>query len=334
MEMTSWPAVQPGPAAELSVDDSASRVAPPVMPGTSSVDAERGQRPVPRPRTATDEPAADGARPGLDITAVLPYAGSAASKRTRSLRAWMVTAPVDLAALLAPLLLTDRYWRGTLFAAGLTVTMFAAGGLYRGRRHLSILDELPTLCGRLLASAGIVAAIAAMRHGSVEYVEGFMRGVVFSAGLVLLGRAVTRRAVVFARRRRWVEHNTIVLGSGPISVELARLLRRNPRYGLRFVGCVDSRHRSGPGSAPVIGKLEDLEDRIMLTECDVLIIGDPDCPEPALMELLSRPASAGCDLWAVQRLWGSRSPAECPTTSARSPSCRSVTPRCPGHAGW
>ncbi len=47
-------------------------------------------------------------------TAVLPYVGSPASTRTRRLRAWMVTAPVDLAALLAPLLWTIQYWRGTL----------------------------------------------------------------------------------------------------------------------------------------------------------------------------------------------------------------------------
>ncbi|MGI5150288.1 sugar transferase [Plantactinospora sp. CA-294935] len=308
--MTSWPAVQPGAAMESALSHDVGRLAPPTVEQSRPVD-ESDQRVLPRPRAA-EQAVTERAGPGLDTTAVLPYAGSATSKRTRSLRAWMVTAPVDLVALLTPLLLTDRYWRGTLFTAALTVTIFAAGGLYRGRRHVSILDELPTLCGRLLASAGTVAIIAATRHGSVEYVAGFMRGVALSAGLVLVGRTITRRAVVLARQRRWVEHNAIIIGSGPISLELARLLRRNPRYGLRFAGCVDSTHRHLPGAAPLIGTLEDLEQRIALTECDVLIIADPECPEPALMELLSRPASARCDLWAVQRLWGSRSPGGMP----------------------
>ena len=129
---------------------------------------------------------------GRATTAVLPYVGSAASSRTRWLRAWMLTAPVDLAALLAPLLVTDRYWRGTLFAAALTVVIFAAGGLYRPRRHVSILDELPSLCGRLLASAGIVAIIAAMRHDSVDYVvRASCAAVALSAALVIVGRVVT-----------------------------------------------------------------------------------------------------------------------------------------------
>ncbi len=57
---------------------------------------------------------------------------------------------------------------------------------------------------------------------------------------MLAGRVVTRSLIVLARRRRWVEHNTIIVGGGPTAVELARLLRRYPRYGLRFAGCVDS----------------------------------------------------------------------------------------------
>jgi exopolysaccharide biosynthesis polyprenyl glycosylphosphotransferase len=224
----------------------------------------------------------------------------------------MITAPVDLAALLAPLALTDRYWRGTLFTAALTICIFAAGGLYRPRRHMSFLDELPSLCGRLLASAAIVAIIAAMRHESVPYVSGFMRGVAFSAGLVLVGRAVTRAVVLLARKHRWVEQNAVILGSGPVAVELARLLRRYPQYGLRFVGCVDAgrdgaRRHGDVNSPPLLSSLDELEETLAITECGVIIIADPDCPESRLMEILRRPACASRDLWVVPRLWGSRS---------------------------
>ncbi|WFE34044.1 sugar transferase [Micromonospora sp. WMMD975] len=243
----------------------------------------------------------------MDTTTVLPYAGSRASTRTRRLRAWMVTAPIDVAALLAPLLLAQTYWRGTLVNAALTVGFFATGGLYRPRRHISILDELPSLGGRLLASGAVVAIIAALRHDSVLYVSGFMRGVALSAGLVVVGRAVNTRIVLLARRRRWVEHNAIVVGGGPIGGELARLLRRYPQYGLRFVGAVDVPSRQKPGSLPLIGTLADVEKLVTVVECEVLVIADPDCSESELMEALLRPASSRCDLWAVPRLWGSRS---------------------------
>ncbi|MEV4488552.1 sugar transferase [Micromonospora coxensis] len=219
----------------------------------------------------------------------------------------MLVLPVDLAALLAPLLLSQSYWRGTLANAALTVAVFATGGLYRARRHLSILDELPSLGGRLLASGAVVAIIAAERHDSVPYVSGFMHGVALSAGLVIVGRACTRKFALVARKRRWLEHNAIIVGGGPVGVELARLLRRYPQYGLRFVGCVDAPSRQDAGGLPLIGTLNDLEQLVQLVECEVLIIADPDCPDGTVMEFLLRPASARCDLWAVPRLWGSRS---------------------------
>ncbi|MFI7211914.1 sugar transferase [Micromonospora maritima] len=243
----------------------------------------------------------------MDTTTVLPYAGSRASTRTRRLRAWMVTAPIDVAALLAPLLLTQDYWRGTLSNAALTVGLLATGGLYRPRRHISILDELPSLGGRLLAAGAVVAIIAALRHDSVVYLGGFMRGLALSAGLVVVGRAVNSRIVLLARRRRWVEHNAIVVGGGPIGAELARLLRRYPQYGLRFVGAVDAPSRPRLGALPLIGTIDDVEKLVTMVECEVLVIADPDCSESDLMEALLRPASSRCDLWAVPRLWGSRS---------------------------
>ncbi|MFI1192426.1 sugar transferase [Micromonospora sp. NPDC020750] len=301
--MSSQPAVSREVAAAAHADGG-----PP--PAGASPVAREGTDAEPSPsgaRSGASRPAdtAPG-RPGLDTTAVLPYAGSQASRRTRRLRAWMITGPADLAGLLAPLLLTTRFWRGTLVMAALTVTVFAVGGLYRARRHTSLLDELPSLTGRLLACGAVVAIIAAIRHDSADDAAGFMRGVGVSAGLVIVSRAVTRSLAGMARRRRWVEHNAIVIGSGPVAAELARMLRRYPRYGLRFVGCVDAAGAHAPGRLPVIGTLDDLERMVELVECEVLIIADPSCPEPALMELLRRPASSGCDLWAVPRLWGSR----------------------------
>ncbi|TDB80478.1 sugar transferase [Micromonospora sp. KC721] len=268
---------------------------------------DAGLRPGhPAARLAADPPAAER-QSGMDTTAVLPYAGSRASRRTRRLRAWMMAAPLDVVALLAPLLVSQNYWRGTLVNAALTVAFFAAGGLYRPRRHVGFLDELPSLGGRLLASGAVVAIIAAERHDSVQYVSGFMHGVALSAGLVIVGRAFSRTVLLVARKRRWVEHNAIIIGSGPIAVELARLLRRYPQYGLRFVGCVDTTTRPGTAALPLIGTLADLARLTRVLDCEVLIIADPDCPESSLMDILLQPTTARCDLWAVPRLWGSRS---------------------------
>ncbi|MFC0533241.1 sugar transferase [Phytohabitans kaempferiae] len=271
-----------------------------------------GQLTIPRPRQVDGETGSVERPVRPASTAVLPYVGSAASKRTRGLRAWMITAPVDLVAMLAPLLVSTQYWRGSLFLAGLTVAIFAAGGLYHARRHVSILDELPSLCGRLLASAAIVAIIAALRHESVEYVSGFMRMVALAAGLVIVGRIITRSATVLARKRRWVEHNAIIIGAGPVGVELARLLRRYPGYGLRFTGLIDDDAPSESGAPPLLGGIDDLDKMIAMVEVDVLILADAGAPEATLMEVLRRPECARCDLWVVPRLWGSHAQGRLP----------------------
>ena len=259
---------------------------------------------VPRPRQPQDAPSAV-----TGATVVLPYVSSRAAARTRRLRAWMLTAPVDLSALLAPLLIIDGYWRASLSAAALTMVLFASGGFYRARRHLSLLDELPGLCGRVLAAAAVVAVIAAARHASVGYGADFMRGVGISAALVVAGRAATRAVVLVARRRRWVERTAIVLGSGPVAVELARLLRRYPQYGLRFAGLVDV--ASSP-RGPLLGTLDRLGELVALVHCDVLVVADPDCTEATLMETVRQPECAGCEVWLVPRLWGSASQSGAP----------------------
>jgi exopolysaccharide biosynthesis polyprenyl glycosylphosphotransferase len=272
---------------------------PATEPGaTSGGDAEACAVPGTEPSRGIPSPRKAGA------TVVLPYVGSPTAHRTRALRAWMLTMPVDLAAFLAPLIWNQTYWKGVLVAGCVTVVAFAVGGLYSGRRHISFLDELPSLCVRLLASAAIVAIIAAERHDSVAYVGAFLRVIAMSSVVVLVGRAVTRHAILVARRRRWVEHSAVVLGGGPVAIELARLLRRYPEYGLRFAGFVDvpSAAHDRTESTPLIGELDDLEEMIRLVECDVIIIADIECPDSTLLEVARLPGIGACDLWIVPRL--------------------------------
>jgi len=289
----SWSWWEPPGKSQLTVDPRQPAVG---LNGTNGTSPNRSN--------GTAAPGDTGRPENMVTTAVLPYVGSAISERTRFLRSWMLTLPVDFAAMLAPLLVTIHYWKGTIFTAVLTVAIFATGGLYRGRRHLSILDELPSLFGRLFASAAIVAIVAAQRHDSIAYAGGFMQTVAISAGLVIVGRTAAGKAMLLARRKRWVEHGAIIIGGGPVATDLAWLLRRYPQYGLRFVGFVDvtTPAHLGGEHQPLIGHLDDLEATIRATGCDALIVADIDCPESRLLELIRQPACMRCEIWIVPRL--------------------------------
>jgi exopolysaccharide biosynthesis polyprenyl glycosylphosphotransferase len=236
-------------------------------------------------------------------TVVLPYLGSSTARKTRSLRVWMMALPIDLVGFSLPALWYLEHWKSIIVTAGLAAAMFAVGGLYRARRHLSFLDDLPTLIGRMLVAAALVSIIVAERH-TTDDVASFLRTVAVSALLVLLGRSVTYGAVRLARRRRWVEHSAIILGGGPVAIELARLLRRYPQYGLRFAGFVDVETTAHElkESTPLIGRLDDLDEIAKMVDCDVIIIADIECPEASLLPMVRSDLLADFDMWMVPRL--------------------------------
>jgi len=217
----------------------------------------------------------------------------------------MLALPLDVVSMLLPLLWMDDHWKGTIFTAALTVAILGAGGLYRSRRHLSFLDELPAVLGRVLTSAAIVAVIFSMRHNPATYLGEFMRTVAVAGAFLLISRATTRWLINMARGRRWVEHGAVIVGGGPVAAELARLLRHYPRYGLRVAGFVDdesTQHRTRD-LMPWMGTVEDLETMIASTQAKVIIIADtPAQSEDKLVELVRRPVAMTCDLLVVPRL--------------------------------
>src|SRR5688572_3051045 len=66
------------------------------------------------------------------------------------IRAWMVLLPVDAALLLAPALWISHQLLPQAAYAALGLLFITGGERFRAKLHLSILDELPSLLGRLL----------------------------------------------------------------------------------------------------------------------------------------------------------------------------------------
>src|SRR5690242_15856251 len=153
-------------------------------------------------------------------------------------RAWMVVLPVDAVLLAAPAIWAPQQWRAHVAMTALGVVLLTGGSRYRARLHLSVLDELPTLLGRLLTAAAIVATVIALRHEQ-DSVTTFLVNAAAAIGLVLVGRTGTTCLAAAGRRRRVIQHRTVLIGGGGLAAELTEILRRHPRYGLSVVGFVD-----------------------------------------------------------------------------------------------
>ncbi|GAA3248382.1 sugar transferase [Dactylosporangium siamense] len=219
------------------------------------------------------------------------------------LRAWMVVLPVDLAALVGPILMNPLYLRALGVMAVLTVGLLANGGFYRPRLHLSFLDDLPSLTGRFLVAAGLVACVVALRHDRTS-VDGFMRDAAATAVCLLIGRACTTWALRQGRRRNLAVHRAILVGAGTLGAEVATVLGRYPAYGLRLIGYVDTFDRPEARQAGLerLGALDDIV-RLMTThDAEVLLISDPDTTDGRLADLLRTALTLTYDVFVVPKM--------------------------------
>ncbi len=225
--------------------------------------------------------------------------------RTLRVKAWMLIAPVDLVAAAAPAVTDPAHARAFLTLGALCVVLLHSGGRYRARLHLSTLDDVPTVLGRAFVAIAIVAAITALRHPS-QGMTDFLRWSVLSAVLLIVGRTVTNFVILTARKRRIVRHSTVLLGAGPVGVELLRLLDAYPQYGLTITSIIDGPRRATVGdtlgAALRVQPLELLESEVRRVRAKVILVADPAQADEGLLELVRRPAASGCDLMVVPRL--------------------------------
>lgn len=91
-------------------------------------------------------------------------------------------------------------------------------------------------------------------------------------GLVLLGRAVAYGSGRAARARGIVSEPTLIVGTGPLGVELARALQGHPEFGLRPIGFVDGPTAQEDLPLPLLGGPHDLEGVVAEFEVRRLVV--------------------------------------------------------------
>jgi exopolysaccharide biosynthesis polyprenyl glycosylphosphotransferase len=217
-------------------------------------------------------------------------------------RAWMLTLPVDAMLLMSPLLWEPRQPKAISGMTILSLMLLSNYGRYRARLHLSVLDELPSILGKLLTAAAVIATLIALRHEQ-EAVTTFLVTIAIAIVLVVIGRVGTTQIIAWARRHRFTRHRTLLIGGGALAAELTQILHRYPRYGLTVLGFVDDGHDNlAEAVTRRLGGLADLDACVRYTGADVLLIADGDFSERVLLDVVRTPACQPCDLLVVPRM--------------------------------
>lgn len=217
-------------------------------------------------------------------------------------RAWVIVPAVDFAMMVAPIAWRPPQIYATVTMAVLATFLLADGRRYVARLHLSVLDELPSIIGRLLVAVAAVSAVIIYLHQKVAVLT-FLETACQAIVLVIIGRVVTTRLIAFGRRRGISKHHTVLIGGGPLAAELARILAQHPEYGLTVDGFVDDAE-DAPAQryVPRLGRLADLDMAVMATAADNLLVADGRFEEHVLIDAVRTRTCRHIGLLVVPRM--------------------------------
>jgi len=175
--------------------------------------------------------------------------GSPSRRRAR----WLLVLGDATAMLLAMTAAGSYSVAGWAYACGVLASLTVSGG-YRPRICLQVLPEVPTLVTRLALPALLCLPFAL---GGLE--QAVLLQILATVPALCTVRATAYRAIRMARRKGMLRETTLIVGTGPVALELARLMRERPEYGLEPIGFLDGPPADGGLPLPYLGPVSHLE---------------------------------------------------------------------------
>jgi len=185
----------------------------------------------------------------------------------------------------------------------LIVSLYATGGLYRSRAHLSVLDDLPSLLGRALLAGACVTLVDLLTDG-YEGRETVAITALFAV-LVVCGRLISYTLVRHARRLGIGRTRTLIVGGDDTAHQLAEILLDRPEYGLHPVGFLDAESSDARDRTPLphLGSTDELARVVRESEARAVVIAFGSTPDPLLVDALRRCDALSCQIFFVPRLY-------------------------------
>ena len=222
-------------------------------------------------------------------------------KRRFLIRAVLVCA--DLVAFALAMALTSRPSWKILVVLIVILVLFHAGGLYRPRLSLSVLDDIPDILGRSLAAGALAMVLGGLNDGTAGLAR-LVTCALFGV-LCILGRTAAYGLIRGARRRGRLRQRALILGAGTVAGRLAENLERHPEYGLVPKGMLDDDPLLAEGErpVPVLGGYEALTDAVLEHRVDLVIVTFGSLREPQIVPLLRACDRLVCEILFVPRLF-------------------------------
>jgi len=219
----------------------------------------------------------------------------------------------DLSALALPLMLGYIFLNNQISLK--MVALFAVVGTAllwptarRGRHAVAPSDGLASVVARIgLAPVVTLIIMSIVNMGRFglpsESIDVFVIAqiVLFTVPLVLLGRLVSFRLVASARSKGYDLEDALIIGVGPIGLDVAQALIDTPSFGLVPCGFVDRFNEEFP--LPVLGRPENLPEILEQTGIRHVVLAFGSAGEEELVSIIRRCQDRMVHFYAVPRLF-------------------------------
>ncbi|RCW44424.1 exopolysaccharide biosynthesis polyprenyl glycosylphosphotransferase [Halopolyspora algeriensis] len=242
------------------------------------------------------EASAIGARAPLVLAADQndrrPAHGTAPARQPGRFVPFLLVPAIDGLALATSAVVTGLGWFGALYAP-IVLLALAADGQHRARLCLRVSDQVPRL-----AAAAAWPLILLLPWWPVE---GAVAAALLTAGMLVTFRGGGYLALRAAHRHGRLQEQALILGSGPLALEIAHLLGEHPELGVRPRGFLDHRP-PGRDPLPSLGRLEELDAVVAGYGISRIIVCSPAASESELTSLLRACRPLPADVCVVPRL--------------------------------
>jgi len=224
------------------------------------------------------------------------------------------------------------YWPLFFWIVGVSLSAFAAFGMYSTRKSLLNVVEFGRLGKSTLASFIVVTALIfllrAKSGGSyptdgIHALLGGLYGAIaietedISRGMVVYGYALlfvlvaAERFVFFkivqeAHRRGIGRHHVLIVGAGISGQKVREKLIVSPTIGWNLRGYLDDEAGlvgTRIAGVPVLGTLDDLERLVPEMKVRTVFVSIPESDETRILEMVRRCRALGTEVCVVPRLW-------------------------------
>ena len=258
------------------------------------------------------EPTTDSAP--LGSVALRP---SGADRRRASSRRWLALAPAADAVVLTFAVVVERLGGRAVGAdnisvawvigfPAITIALLAAGGLYRDRLRLQLLDDLRTIAGATaIASMATIALPVLIGAEAAGLSAQGVRLWLFATVYLTASRGGIISSVV-ASRRHDAAVPTLIVGAGSVGRLIAKRLSEHREIGLNPIGFLDKEPLAageGEPTLPVLGASWDLVDVVEAYGVEHVVFTFSTAPHEVMLRMVDECNRRGVRVTLVPRLF-------------------------------